>query len=235
MWRVSSSEMTSLHSVLNFFLPSLIEACECGNLIKTNKEWVVESCYLHWFYGETVAFVYIFAEVIDHVLEFWLSLLPRLSIYLLVGRPRWLLWLLLLFLFDSTRIFRGHCAWDRVWTHHSACIVASKSLARLLNRLFGFIDLPGLLFSSKLISSKLFRSKLFSGELLSGKLLLMLQLKFRFFLRLNFLTLFLSLLLPSSFQLLLLEPFFFIPEYLFLFLLVKSKTFTFLLLILLLD
>ena len=32
MCTVSSSEMTSLHSALNFFLPSLMLDCEWGNL-----------------------------------------------------------------------------------------------------------------------------------------------------------------------------------------------------------
>ena len=82
MCRVSSSEMTSLHSVLNFFLPSLIDAYECGNL--NGRLSQKREVNLHRFDSETVAFVNICTEVVDHVLQFGLGLLPSLSVDLLV-------------------------------------------------------------------------------------------------------------------------------------------------------
>ena len=150
MWTVSSSEITSLHSVLNFFLPSLMSPDVCGKLSKSTSNKVLEfrktkglslnmDVCLHWFDGETVALVDIYAEVVDHLLQLGLGLFPSLSINLLslrFGR-----FSCFLFFFNVFGVFTCHCGWSSTRANHCTGLVAAKRLARLSNFLFRFFNL----------------------------------------------------------------------------------------------
>ena len=133
---VSSSDMTSLHSVPNFFLPSLIEGAEWGKLhsklIEIINEVKVEvNCVnLHWLNSKAIALVDINTEAINHFLKLWLSLLPCLPVDLLM------LWLLLRswlrFLTYILCIWAGHYRWILSRALHGWVFVASKGLSWFL-------------------------------------------------------------------------------------------------------
>ena len=113
MCRVSSSEITSLHSLLNFFLASLICYSECGNLLKFQRidesEFLKESDFdLHRFDGEAIALVHILAKPIYHFLQPGLGLFPCLTIDLF-GRSLGVF----LLLFNIVSVLTRHCCTSR--------------------------------------------------------------------------------------------------------------------------
>ena len=143
---VSSSDMTSLHSVPNFFLPSLIEFTEWGKLhskvveiineIKIKVKWI----NLHWLNCKAVALVGVHTKAIDHILKLRLRFLPCLPVDLLMLGLLLSCWLR--FLAYIIGIWAGHYRWILSWALHGWVFVASEGLSWLL---YGLLCSPYLL------------------------------------------------------------------------------------------